>query len=139
LTFTGRCLQTDPVIPPASGNFIVRKILNNCTMDIENPEPQYTVFNLEDGEFRTTLTNKYKNRKPYLAPDPKKIYAFIPGTIIKIHVKEKQKVKKGDPLLVFQAMKMNNILMAPINGIIKKINVKTGETVPKTLILIEFK
>jgi biotin carboxyl carrier protein len=108
-------------------------------MDIENPEPSYTVFNTEDGEYRTTLTKKYMARKAYLPPDPKKVYAFIPGTIIKIHVKEKEKVKKGDPLLVFQAMKMNNILMAPINGVIKKINVKVGETVPKTQILIEFK
>ena len=108
-------------------------------MDIENPEPSYTVFNIEDGEYRTTLTKKFLTRKAYVPPDPKKIYAFIPGTIIMIHVKEKEKVKKGDPLLVFQAMKMNNILMAPINGVIKKVNVKVGETVPKTQILIEFK
>jgi biotin carboxyl carrier protein len=108
-------------------------------MDIENPEPQYTVFNIEDGEYRTTLTKKFLARKPYLPPDLKKIYAFIPGTIIKIYVKEKMKVKKGDPLVIFQAMKMNNILTAPINGVIKKVNVKVGETVPKTQILVEFK
>ena len=108
-------------------------------MDIENPEPAYTVFNIEDGEYRTTLTKKFLNRKPYIPPDPKKVFAFIPGTIIKIYVKEKGKVKKGEPLLVFQAMKMNNILIAPITGVIKKINVKVGETVPKTQILVEFK
>ncbi len=108
-------------------------------MDIENPEPKYTVLPLEDGDFRTTLTNKYLSRKAYLPPDPKKVYAFIPGTVIKIHVKEKEKVKKGEPLLVFQAMKMNNILMAPITGVIKKISVKVGEIVPKTQVLIEFK
>ena len=108
-------------------------------MDIENPEPDYNVLSIEDGEYRTTLTRKFLLRKPYVPPDFKKVYAFIPGTVIKIHVKEKDKVKKGEPLLVFQAMKMNNILLSPINGVIKKVNVKVGETVPKSQVLIELK
>jgi biotin carboxyl carrier protein len=108
-------------------------------MDSENIQPEYITFNFEEGNYRTTFTKKFQNRKAYVPPDPKHIFAFIPGTIIKIHVKEKHKVKKGDPLLVFQAMKMNNIILAPIHGVIKKIYVKVGDMVPKTQMLIEFK
>jgi biotin carboxyl carrier protein len=79
-------------------------------MDIENQESEYQTFNFEDGDYRTTFTKKFLNRKVYVAPDPKKVFAFIPGTIVKIYVKEKHRVKKGEPLLTFQAMKMNNIL-----------------------------
>jgi biotin carboxyl carrier protein len=107
-------------------------------MDIENREPEYHLFNFEEGMFQTTFTKKFVNRKPYVTPDPKKVYAFIPGTIIKVFVKEKHRVKKGDPLLTFQAMKMNNILASPIDGRIKKISVKAGDTFPKSQVLVEF-
>jgi biotin carboxyl carrier protein len=107
-------------------------------MDTENPEPEYHIFNFEEGNFKTTFTNKFRNRKSYTVPDPKKVFAFIPGTIIKIFVKEKHKVKKGEPLLTFQAMKMNNILSSPMTGRIKKINVKAKETFTRAQILVEF-
>ena len=107
-------------------------------MDIENREPEYHILSFEEGNFETTFTKKFQNRKVYEAPNPKMVFAFIPGTIIKIFVKEKHKVKKGEPLLTFQAMKMNNILSAPIDGTIKKINVKAGDTFNKSQILVEF-
>jgi biotin carboxyl carrier protein len=40
---------------------------------------------------------------------------------------------------VLQAMKMNNIILAPFNGIIKKVYIKKGDMVPKASILIEMK
>ena len=110
----------------------------SVTMDIENPEPEYHILNFEEGKFKTTFTKKFMNRKSYTVPDSKKVFAFIPGTIIKIFVKEKHKVKKGDPLLTFQAMKMNNILSSPMTGRIKKINVKAKETFTRAQILVEF-
>jgi acetyl/propionyl-CoA carboxylase alpha subunit len=108
-------------------------------MDIEQPKPEYIKMTFEEGNFLTTYTKKFSSRKPYIPPDYKKVFAFIPGTIIKVYVKEKHKVKKGEPLLVFQAMKMNNILLAPLTGVIKKINCKAGDSVPKSQILVEFK
>jgi biotin carboxyl carrier protein len=107
--------------------------------DEEKKEPEYQVINFEEGQFKTTFTKKFMNRKPYTIPDPKMVYAFIPGTIIKIFVKEKHKVKKGEALLTFQAMKMNNILSSPMDGVIKKITVKAGDTFPKSQMLVEFK
>ena len=106
---------------------------------IQTVSPEYIIMNYEGAEFKTLLSKKFKNRKPYSVPDPKKLTAFIPGTIIKVHVKEKDKVKKGDPLVVLQAMKMNNIILAPFNGIIKKVYVKAGDMVPKASLLIELK
>jgi len=107
-------------------------------MDIENTEPELHILNFEEGKFKTTFTKKFESRKNYVAPDPKKVFAFIPGTIVKLYVKEKHKVKKGEPLLTFQAMKMNNILTSPLTGRIKKVNVKAGETFTRSQILVEF-
>jgi len=96
-------------------------------------------FQYEEITYRTTVTKKFANRTGYLPPDPRKVIAFIPGTILKVLVKEGQKVKKGDTLLVLQAMKMDNRLLALRNGTVKKIYIKQGETVPKQHLLIELK
>jgi biotin carboxyl carrier protein len=103
----------------------------------ENPE--YHIINYEGSDYKTLFTKKFQNRKVYVIPDPRKLCAFIPGTIMNVFVKEKHKVKKGDKLVVLQAMKMNNIILAPFNGVIKKVNVKKGESVPKAHLLIELK
>ena len=96
-------------------------------------------FNYDGLVVQTAFTKKFANRKPYKAPDPKKLTAFIPGTIIKVFVKEKDKVKKGEKLLMLQAMKMNNLILAPQDGAIKKIHVKAGEVVVKNHLLVEMK
>lgn len=100
---------------------------------------EFVDFPYENITYRTTVTRKYSTRKPYSPPDSKKVTAFIPGTIIKVLIKEGAKVKKGDGLLILQAMKMNNQILATRNGIVKKINVKNGDVVAKNFILMEFK
>jgi len=96
-------------------------------------------FNYEEVQFSTLLTKKFTNRKPYLPADLRKVTAFIPGTIVKVFAKENHKVKKGDALLSLQAMKMNNILLAPKNSTVRKIHVKQGDTVIKNQLLVELK
>ena len=96
-------------------------------------------FKYEEITYRTSLTKKFASRTPYTPPDSRKVVAFIPGTILKVNVKEGHKVKKGDTLLVLQAMKMDNHLLATRNGTVKKVYVKQGEVVPKRHLLIELK
>lgn len=66
------------------------------------------------------------------------IKAPMPGLIIDLRVKEGELVKIGDPLLVLEAMKMENILKSPGDGIVKSIKVKRGDSVEKNQIMIEF-
>jgi biotin carboxyl carrier protein len=65
--------------------------------------------------------------------------SFIPGTVLDILVKKDQDVRKGDDLLVLDAMKMQNNLKSNIDGIIKKILVNKGDKVSKGTILLELK
>jgi len=58
-----------------------------------------------------------------------KILAPMPSTIIKIAVEAGQKVKKDDLLLVFEAMKMENELVAPQDGIVVSVNTSKGTAV----------
>jgi acetyl-CoA carboxylase biotin carboxylase subunit len=57
------------------------------------------------------------------------IVSPMPGKIIKINVKAGVEVKKGDILMVVEAMKMENSILSPRDGKIEKVNVKTGEMV----------
>jgi biotin carboxyl carrier protein len=100
---------------------------------------EFVDFKYEEISYRTTLTKKFANRTPYTPPDSRRVVAFIPGTILKVLVKEGEKVKKGDTLVVLQAMKMDNHLLASRNGTVKKIYVKQGEVVPKQFLLLELK
>jgi biotin carboxyl carrier protein len=99
----------------------------------------YDSFQLDDITYETFLTEKFKNRKPFQEPDPKKILAFIPGKIKKVYVKKKSKVKEGEILLVLEAMKMNNSIFSPMKGTIKEIHVTAGLSVSKGSLLVEFK
>ena len=94
---------------------------------------------IEGTKYRTILTGKFENRKSWEAPDPKKILSYLPGTIMNVFVKQGQKVKKGDPLVILEAMKMRNKVNMPVSGTIKSLNVKTGDTIPKGFVIIEIK
>ena len=67
----------------------------------------------------------------------KDIKAPMPGLILDVSVSEGDEVKKGDFLLVLEAMKMENSLTAPREGIVKSIRAQKGETVEKNQLLIE--
>lgn len=66
------------------------------------------------------------------------IDAPMPGLILEVTVKEGQEVQENDPLIILEAMKMENVINSPCNGVIKSIVVKTGDTVEKSHTLITF-
>ena len=53
----------------------------------------------------------------------------MPGKVVKILVQENQPVEKGQTIAIVEAMKMENEIHAPIDGIVKKIFVKPGDQV----------
>lgn len=94
-------------------------------------------FAITARKYRTRLTTKYKQRKPWVTPSAYDIHSFIPGTIVEIMVKEGALVKEGTPVLLLEAMKMQNKIEMPFTARIKRINVKKGERIPKEFLMIE--
>lgn len=66
------------------------------------------------------------------------IKAPMPGLVLSVLVTEGDEIKKGDNLLVLEAMKMENMIKSPTDGIIKKIEIKQGNKVEKNELLISF-
>jgi biotin carboxyl carrier protein len=57
------------------------------------------------------------------------ISAPMPGTILDVKVKEGDRVKRGDVVVILEAMKMENEIMAPEEGVIASIHVSKGSSV----------
>jgi biotin carboxyl carrier protein len=112
------------------------KINNQKMTKIENIDI-YKFLNIDTSLYKTRISKKFENRKKYQPLDPKMILSFIPGTVLDIMVKEGQTVKKGDDLMILDAMKMQNRLKSAIAGKIKKFHINKGDKVSKGTLLIE--
>jgi len=53
----------------------------------------------------------------------------LPGNIMQVFVKENDEIKKGDRLVMYEAMKMENTIYAEKEGVVSKIKVKPGDTI----------
>ena len=100
-------------------------------------KPEYVTMNIMGDEYNTLLTKKYKLRTKWEKPNEKMIISFIPGTVTEILVKEGQSLKKGDKIMILEAMKMFNSIELHTDGKIKKIHVKVGDRIPKGRLMIE--
>jgi biotin carboxyl carrier protein len=67
------------------------------------------------------------------------IKAPMPGKIIDILVREGSVVLRGEPLIILEAMKMQNELISPVNGTVTKVLAKPNSNVMKDDILLEIK
>ncbi len=101
----------------------------------EQEKPQIII--VHSAKYQTTYNKKYLTRKKWVEPNSNHISSFIPGTIIDVLVKEGQKVKAGESLLLLEAMKMHNDVQMPFDGKVVKVNVTKGQKVPKNLLMIE--
>lgn len=94
-------------------------------------------LNIDTTLYKTRISSKFENRKPYKPADPRLILSFISGTVLDILIKPGQNVKKGEDLMILDAMKMQNKLKCNIDGKVKTIAVKKGDKVSKGTFLLE--
>ena len=91
----------------------------------ESKKPRYSSIEIGGVKYKTHLTEKYKRRTNYAEHEPSKVIAFIPGT-----------VKEGDIILILEAMKMMNSVVAPFDGELR-LKTKVGDIVSKNQLLFE--
>jgi glutaconyl-CoA/methylmalonyl-CoA decarboxylase subunit gamma len=109
---------------------------------VEKNQNQYTVLiNGVSYTFSIETPFSYKRRK-YLDKTKLKsktelVGAPMPGKIMDILVEPGSKVKEGEAILILEAMKMQNEITSPVNGIIKNVVVRQNDIVNKEDILVE--
>ncbi len=67
------------------------------------------------------------------------VVAPMPGTILSVNVGSGDQVKKGDVLVVLEAMKMENEIQAPKDGVVASVNVAKGASVNSGDVLVSLK
>jgi acetyl-CoA carboxylase biotin carboxylase subunit len=70
--------------------------------------------------------------------DSNHVTSPMPGKVIRLMVGTGEVVKKGDPLLIIEAMKMENLIVSPREATIKSVNVAVNDRVESSTVLVEF-
>jgi propionyl-CoA carboxylase alpha chain len=83
---------------------------------------------------------KYKQYmpKPAAFDFAKSIISPMPGAMVEVMVKPGDAVVEGQSLCIIEAMKMQNVVKSEIEGTIKRVNVKAGDSVAVDELLIQF-
>jgi biotin carboxyl carrier protein len=74
-----------------------------------------------------------------VAPSGSAVTAPLPGVIKSIAIRPGQRVSRGDPLLVIEAMKMDNVLRASREGLVETIHIAEGHQVAYGELLLEYR
>jgi biotin carboxyl carrier protein len=123
-------------------------IINNSSYNIEllakdeNAKNQIILVNGQ--KQNVEIKDKYDDLLKQLGMDKlmgnkaNLLKAPMPGLVLKVLVTEGQSVKKGDGLLILEAMKMENIIKATSDGMVKKIHIEEKNIVDKNQKMIEF-
>ncbi len=90
---------------------------------------------VEVSEEALKIVAKPRERR-YVETSQKVVKAALPGTILKVIVSPGDRVSAGDTLLILEAMKMENEIVAPSSGVVKEIKVSEGQRVETGDILV---
>ncbi|MDN6836796.1 MAG: biotin/lipoyl-binding protein [Lactococcus lactis] len=126
--------------------------MNNYEVEIDGKLYRVTIEEISESE-RSEPKNDSQADKPKKetkqsveqsqpAPAPtsgsgQEVTAPMPGNVLKVSVKTGQTVKKGETVVILEAMKMENEIVAPSDGTISAINVKEGQSVESDDVLFE--
>ena len=109
---------------------------------MEKEQQELVDFIVTARKYKTTLTEKFKNRPVWHKPYVGDVISHLPGTIVELDVKVGDEVEAGQLLLIHQAMKMLNRVVAPISGVVSEVNVQIsenvqiGEQIPKDHLMV---
>lgn len=116
----------------------------NAVLVSHNPEEKTMVINVNGNDYEISVKDKYDILLQQMGISAKSsatvnnIKAPMPGLIVNILAPAGTEVKKGDGLLILEAMKMENAIKSPRDGKVKKVNVELKQAVEKNQVLLEF-
>jgi len=134
-------------------------VINGLQYEVEIKEYSENVAELEvngtpfkvEVTHQTSATKTPKIKRPVVktAPSPSEmvspagggavtpVTSPLPGTILQIVVKPGDSVKRGDKLLVMEAMKMENNIQSERDGVVRSVKVSVGDNVLQGAVLLE--
>jgi 3-methylcrotonyl-CoA carboxylase alpha subunit len=121
LTFGSEMIQTTAVFG----------VEDQSVLHVFEDGVKYTLRIQDRTSDSSSLTSTSSSKDALLAP--------MPGKVVKVSVKSGSKVKKGAPLIIMEAMKMEHVIKAPHDGEIENVYYQEGDFVPGGKLLLAFK
>jgi biotin carboxyl carrier protein len=130
LSIDGKKIEAEIIKTNTPSHFylLIENKLYNVIIDNENTlsvDGELFDLKIEDERIVSLMGAKQATKVKEETP----ICVSMPGLVIDIEVKEGDKVKEGDRLLIVEAMKMQNEIKAPRDGTIKRVIAQKGKTV----------
>lgn len=126
-------------------NSIIHKNTSYLAEIVElNREEKTCIIKVNGTNYSLEVTDQYDELLHRLGMDKiagskiSNLKAPMPGLVLKVLVNNGDEVKKGDNLLILEAMKMENIIKSPADLKVKSVKIKPGDKVEKNQILIGF-
>jgi propionyl-CoA carboxylase alpha chain len=110
----------------------VRVISNGFALSHRGVEASAYVYTGREAAYARLMPVKQQ------ADTGKRVTCPMPGLVKSIAVTEGQEVKAGESVAVVEAMKMENVLRAEIDGTVKKIHARPGDSLPVDAVILEF-
>ncbi len=134
------------VVKTKNNSYSVIKDEKSYNVEVLSVKPEEKSFFIKvDGiKYHLNAKDKYDELLHSLGMDnlaSKKVAdlkAPMPGLVLDISVEVGQEVAKGDTLLILEAMKMENVIKSPTDGVIKSISVNKTDTVEKNQLILNF-
>jgi len=135
--------QLDSVALTANNSHVLHQSKSYQTETLRLAQKEFEV-SINGNKYRTILQDEYDQLVDKMglsvtnANVVKEVKAPMPGLVLSISTEAGQSVEKGAPLLILEAMKMENVIKAPGDGVVKNIYAQQGKAVEKGAVLIEF-
>ena len=130
------------VEPLDNGEFVIKCAENSHIGEVVDLKQNEVTVMINGNTYHFTIdTELASKRKEKLSKSDKKkvekTKAPLPGEIVAVLMSEGQEVHKGEPVMILEAMKMQNEIVSPVSGKIKSVHVKAEESVMKDQLLFE--
>lgn len=143
-TLNGKVIELD-IARIRAGEFHVLRENKSFNVEVTDHSPveKKLTIKVNGNEYAVTVKDKLDlllqqmgmTKQPALSVG--NIKSPMPGKVLRVDVQEGQQLKKGDAVLILEAMKMENAIKSPGEGIVKKILVKQGDAVEKGTVMVE--
>ena len=115
-----------------SANPSTTMLLNKCAFEISLQREEESFSVILDHSTYDVLVKRGKLRESAATilkqgSDQEIISAPMPGMVVAVKSEVDQRVTQGDPLLILEAMKMENELRSPVDGLVHQVHVQTGK------------
>ena len=128
----------------SDNQFHVIKDAKSYNVEVLEPEEGATMLQINGNVYKTESVNKFDELLKSLGMEKagagkvNELKAPMPGLVLEVSIKPGDELKKGDRVLVLEAMKMENVIKAPADATVAAIEVETGNTVEKNQVMVRF-